>query len=65
MKFIRLCLRLLSPFRLLKLLSLLEDKRNYQRNLCRVTRLESAQDLHDKIRNIDRKVKELYFPAAE
>ena len=61
MRLIRILLRLLSPIRLVKAFCICQDRRSYYKTLSRVTRLESAQDLHDKIRALDKKLHDLYF----
>ena len=53
-------LRLLaSPKKLFAYLRLRADKSNRLQNLCRVTSLESAYRLREKIAEIDRKIAEL------
>jgi hypothetical protein len=53
-------LRLLaSPTRLSAYLRLRRERRDRYLTLCKVTRLESAQRLADKIREIDRQMAEL------
>lgn len=64
MNFLKALARMVSPMRLFAFLLLLLDRRSYCYTLSKVTRLESAQDLHDKIRAIDKKMWELYFPNA-
>lgn len=43
-------------------LQLRQDRRSYCYTLSKVTSLESAQNLHDKIRAIDEKIADLYSP---
>ena len=64
MNFLKALARMVSPMRFFVFLRLQRERRSYCYTLSKVTRLESAQDLHDKIRAIDKKMLELYFPNA-
>lgn len=50
---------LLNPKKFIQFYLLVREKRDRYKTLYKVTRLESAQDLHDKIRAIDTKLKEM------
>lgn len=59
MNFSRALVLMVSPRKLSPYLHLLRERRSYYYTLSKVTHIESAQRLHDKIRRIDRQMNDL------